>query len=354
MKYLPRLVAGLVLFSVWLFSACAKARVEETETPVPVTTVQAQAVQVSQTISVSGLLAAKKQVKLAFKIGGQVESFNFDEGDRVAAGAVIAQLDETEIRAQVQQAEATHAKVSRDLDRVRKLHAEKIATASQQEDLETALEQAGAALTIARHNHEHAKITAPFSGRLARRFLEPEELIAPGTPAGVLVNYEPIIVAEVGVAARDIARVNIGDRAEASLDAFPGATFGGRVARRGVTADPISGTFKVEIDLENRDGRLLPGMVANVRLFANSPSPANNGAVLIPTAALVESDNARGHVFILENGHARRATVQLGEIMGENVVVTAGLKPGATIILAGANYLRDGARVAVKGGGMVE
>jgi membrane fusion protein, multidrug efflux system len=124
------------------------------------------------------------------------------------------------------------------------------------------------------------------------------------------------------------------------------------VTRIGAAASRLNGTFAVEIEVQQPAGtRFARGLVAKVSLpLANLPDVAAS-ATVVPIAALVEADGKRATIYVLdrEKNLARRREVALGPLLGEQVVVTAGLAAGDAVITDGAAWLTDGRAVRVVG-----
>jgi multidrug efflux pump subunit AcrA (membrane-fusion protein) len=151
-------------------------------------------------------------------------------------------------------------------------------------------------------------------------------------------------VVRVALADRDAVRVRLGDRATARFDAWPGREFNGRITELAAAADPMTGTYGVEITLE-AGGDLAAGLVGQVEIV-----PVGGFEVtLVPIEAVLEADGAGATVFALSEDGARaeRRRVTVAFIAGERVAVARGLDGVAAVITDGAAYLDHGAAVRV-------
>ncbi len=310
---------------------------------IPVRIVAVEEREAQGKIAVSGRVRPKEEVRLSFKLGGEVEAVFFEESDCVEKETVLARLDRTEIGARVSQARIGFDKAERDLERTQSLHEDNVVTLAQFQDATSAFEKAEADLVIARYNLAQCEIRAPFSGRVAFKFVKAGELIGPGTPAFVLVDIQNVKVA-VGVSDRDIASIHPGNEAEVRVDAYPSETFAGKVSRRRIAADPTSGTFKVEITVRNKKERLLPGMIAQVKLRTRP-----HRALFVPIEALSHCDEEKGALFVLDEttGCVRRREVRIGRVRGNQTEVIEGIGQGDKIVAGGTAYLKDGDLVRV-------
>lgn len=318
--------------------------------PAPVRAEPVQSVAVAHETRTVGVLAPRDELRLSFKVGGVVDRVLVESGDVVRKGQLLAEIKQAEVDAAVAQASEAAEKARRDLERGERLRADEVATQEQLENLTTAYRVARANLESARFNARFARIEAPADGVVFERTVEAGELVQAGQPVLVLGDTSSGWVVRVGLADRDVVRVEPGSTVQLSFDAYPGRVFEGRVARIGASADRMNGTFEVEVALAEAPGvRLVRGLVAKVTLpLAQLPEVAS-GATVVPLSALVEADGRRATVYVLDADRsvALRKDVTLGPVMGERVVVTGGLVAGEPIITDGAAWLSDGRAVRV-------
>jgi membrane fusion protein, multidrug efflux system len=297
-------------------------------------------------IVATGTVAPADEAALGFKIGGVIERIAVDEGDVVRAGQKLASLDLREIDAALARARSGAAKAERDFARARRLYADSVVALAEFQDSETAHEVAQADLETAAVNRRYAVIVAPANGVVLRRAAEPGENISAG--ATVLVvgsrGASQGHVLEVGLADRDAVSVRKGDPAIARFDAMPGREFAGRVDRIGAAADPVTGTYEVEIALDDA-GTLAAGLVGRVEI-----RPARGISTrLVPIEAVLEADGAEATVYTLsaDGRRAQRHRVTVAFIDGDRVALAGGLEGASQVLTDGAAYLDDGATVRV-------
>jgi RND family efflux transporter MFP subunit len=297
------------------------------------------------TLRAVGLLTPKDEARLSFKVGGLVESINVEEGQAVKAGQVLAVLKPAEINASLEQARQASAKALRDLDRGRALLADGVTTEEQVQDLTTAFKVAGAAQSSAEFNANHARIVASVDGVVLRKLAESNELVQAGQTVVVLGGANRGWIVRVGLADRDVVRIRVGDLARIEFDAWPGQTFSGRVGNIASAADPGTGTFTVELQLDAGGARFVQGLVAKVAL---SPQAAVSGQV-IPVQALLEANDKEAGVFVLDPATrtVRRVNIQIGRMSLGQIEVTGGLEQGALVVTDGAAFLENGETVRV-------
>jgi RND family efflux transporter MFP subunit len=291
-------------------------------------------------------VAPADEAALGFKIGGVIERIAVDAGDPVRAGQTLAALDLREIDASLTKARSGAAKAERDLTRARRLYADSVATLAQFQDSETAAELARADLETAAVNRRYAVIVARASGVVLRRAAEPGENIQAGATVLVVgsrgTGHGNVL--EIGLADRDAVSVRKGDSAVARFDALPGRAFAGRVARIGAAADPVTGTYEVEIALDDA-GALAAGLVGRAEIRPAQGAPAT----LVPIEAVLEADGTEATVYVLsaDGSRAERRRVTVAFIDGSRVAIAGGLEDATRVLTDGAAYLDDGAAVRV-------
>jgi membrane fusion protein, multidrug efflux system len=323
----------------------SNAEEDEPQAPTSVRTALAAEGPAAPSIRTNGLLANEDEFRLSFKVGGVIKRLAVTEGQRVRKGQRLAEIEQTEINAQVEQARQAHDKARRDLERGERLYADKVISLEQLQDLRTQAAVAEAGLTSAEFNWNYAAIVAPRDGTVLRRLAEERELVSAGTPILVLGAQDKGFVVRTGLADREIVQVKLGDAAQIRLDALPEATLSGKVTEVASAADAGSGMFRIEVALDPVDLPLKSGLVAKLTLL---PSSASAGArVHVPIAAIVEGNGREARVFVLDGKHARRRDVEVAFIEGQSVALAAGLAPGEHVITDGAQYVEDGELVAL-------
>ncbi len=342
-KLLACISGGLLLASLL---QCGSETGQEAETVrIPVQIAEVTQSEISTPVVTSGLLSSKNQVRLSFKIGGIVDKIYVGEGQQVKEGRLLASLKLPEIQAQVEQASSALEKAKRDYERVKNLYSDSVATLEQLQNSETAVTMAASGLEIARFNLRHASINAPSGGRILKRFVETNEMVRPGDPIIYFGSTSGDWVVNAGVADRDIVRLEIGDSARLSFDAYPGKIFRAEVSEISGAADPMSGTFEVELRMKGNKNRLMSGFVAEVEIFPSKTVTC----YLIPATALAEADGDRGAVYRLntDGNSVSKQAVRIWKILDNQVAIHSGLKTGQKIAADGAQYLSDGAAVQI-------
>src|SRR5690606_15125634 len=242
---------GVLLASVLALAGCSSAEESAPEPPTPVRVAEAVQGPAAPAIRTNGVLANKDEFRLSFKVGGVIQRIAVNEGDRVRKGQKLAEIEQTEIDAQVEQARQAYEKAKRDYERGERLYADQVISLEQLQDLKTQTAVAEAALKAAEFNRNYAAIIAPHDGTVLRRLAEERELVAAGAPILVLGAQAQGFVVRAGLADREIVQVKAGDVAKVRLDALPGQVLTGTLTEVASAADPASGLFNVEVTLED-------------------------------------------------------------------------------------------------------
>lgn len=333
----------LLLLSV---VACQTPQKESTEDKtiqaVTVSTVGEQ--EFSETVHSSGTLASKAEVKLAFKTGGVIKKSYVEEGQSVRAGQLLAELDLSEIEAQVNQAQIGFDKAQRDYERVAKLYADEAATKTLLNDAKSGLDIATQTLEAAKFNQKLSKIHAPTGGRILLQVAEQGELIAPFAPMFILGTGEQAYTVKVGLTDRDVVKISLGDRATLTLDAYPGEVFQGKVRQIAQIINPSTGTYPVEIELNPVKNRLISGFVASVSM----QTKRSTRALVVPVEALVNARADLADVYVYVDGKAQKRQIHIGRIQEKYVTVVSGLTPGDQVITQGSGFVSNGDPVKVQ------
>lgn len=310
--------------------------------PVAVETVAVQWQQYARPVRLSGVLENKSEQNLAFKIGGLVRKVGVDEGQWVKAGQMLAALDLEEIDAQVAKAESVLANAERNLERFRSLQGSDALSIDQLQRAETQVDVARSDLRVARFNQRHAVILAPADGRILKRFVEPNEMVANGKPAFVFAAKKAGWVLRAGVTDRDIVRLSMNDTAAVNFDAWPGQTFAAEVTELAGRAD-ASQTFEVELRIAGSERTpLLAGFVGHAVI---TPAQAHQ-AMLLPVSAMVRGGKNSVEVFVIgDDQKAHKRSVALLALDDGKLVISDGLEAGDQVVVAGAAYLSEGREV---------
>lgn len=294
-------------------------------------------------VRVAGLLARQTEADLSFPLAGLLAEVSVRAGDRVKRDQTLARLHSDPLEAQLAQARTFSDKAKRDLVRVEKLAAERVATLENLQDARSLVEQAAAALRAAEFNHRHAVIAAPADGVILRRLAEPNELVAAGRAVLAFAGEGDGWIAKAGVPGRDLARLALGARAVISDSS--GHSAAGRLSLVGEAADATTRTVPVEIFLESALPAARSGLVVSLVITP----PAVAARPTIPVAALREGRGGTASLFVLAAGAktVKRLDVDVEQVDGDRAYLRSSLPPGTRVVVAGGQFLADGVAVNV-------
>lgn len=336
----------LLLVLVPALSACgeAPAAADAQQAPVPVRTVAVGASEAGAVLRATGTVRGRRETSLGFTTAGRIALIGVDEGDRVAAGQVIARLAPDQVDAAYEAARAEAVRAQQDLARHRTLLASGWTTRARVEALEATARAATARVSAAGFDRSAATIVSPVEGIVLRRHVERNQIVAAGTPIVTMAEGPAGFVLRVPLADRDLAMVRPGSVATVSIPALGGEPLSGRVIEIAGRGDDRTGTFSAEIALPMTAG-LRSGMIGTVKLRTGAGAANANAAIAITPMALFGARGGEGFVYVVENGRVRARLVQVGEVTDTAVLVTDGLKPGERIVTSGTRTLTEGMAV---------
>lgn len=290
---------------------------------------------VTRYFELAGPVVPVRGADIAAEEAGTVERIDHDKGEQVEAGAPLITLDRRLLRAELDAARAQLELQAYDHEKKEQLHA-----AGKISDLEllrseARLADAGSRRDIAHTRHERAQVKAPYAGIVAERYVEPGELVAPGTRiARVIDPY--VLKLDGGLTEREVAWMRPGKSAEVVLEGLEEPRRG-TVAWVGFEAGTSNGKFPVEIHVPNEDLQLRSGVIGRARVARGT----TGGMVVIPRDAVMPGDGI-DFVFVVDRDRARKRSVELGPGQGLMVAVRQGLEPGELLVVRGQRDLQDG------------
>ena len=285
----------------------------------------------SGTTAVPATVQARQRASLSARIPASVLELPWREGDRVAAGAVVARLDDTALRSGLLAAEAAAKAAEVDLARVETLLKKGAATPKEAEESRARAAATSAAVAAARDNLAYAVLRAPFEGRVASRPANVGDVVSPGT---TLVEIEGSggLEARATVETELVSQLRPGLTLEALVDGQPGPVTA-TVKAVAASGDSVTHRFEVRADLPPASG-LRSGLFARLLV----PSADGNPRILVPQSALFQRGGLHG-VFVVAEGTARLRWVAVGAPAGASTEVRAGVSAGEHVALEPAGLV---------------
>jgi membrane fusion protein (multidrug efflux system) len=273
---------------------------------------------------------------------GIVEWIGPREGHTVKQGDLVAKIDVSTLKAQLDSAEAAYSLADKLFKRRKALYDRKIISKEELDTARTERDMNLANVRQARVRYEQGLVRSPIDGVVNDVHVEVGEFVARGGRIADLVNVDKIKI-EVSVPELDVRFLKAGDMVLFNVDAIPNRDFGGVIDFVSLKADPATKTFKVQVLVENTNQVIRPGMIARVA-FLRRVIPE---AIVVPLFALVDKGGERV-VYVEKDGVAESRTVSLGVIEGDRIQITRGLKPGDNLIVTGQTEVQDGGPVKVE------
>lgn len=304
-------------------------------------------------LRITGEVEALHDVRVAAEEAGVVDRFYVVKGQRVAAGAPIAKLDDGVLAAQVAEARAQARLAAETHERQRRLwEEERMGSEIAYLQAKYAAEQAAARLATLEARLERTVIRAPVTGIFDEQFLEAGEMATAGAPVARIVALDRVKIVG-GVPERFALAVRAGDPARVTLDVLPGREFTGRISFVGARVDDQSRTIPIEIEMVNPDGLVKPRMVANVQIVR----ARLDGVLVVPQQVVTRTERGYQLFVVAERDGALVAEardVRVGPTYGNRVVIEEGLAAGDRVITLGHRLVDDGSRVRIVQAGGTE
>ncbi|HZU54161.1 MAG TPA: efflux RND transporter periplasmic adaptor subunit, partial [Holophagaceae bacterium] len=277
-----------------------------------------------------GELLPYAQTTLYAKIAGYLDRISVDKGGAVKAGQVLAVLRSPETDSAYQGLEAEAKNKAANFERAKQLHAEKLISLQEFQQAETDARVAQESLSSQAAQKGYQVFRAPFDGVVTARYADPGALFQTGNGAQPLVTVAQIrrLRLDVFVDQRAAASVKTGDAVVVSPEGQAGIQIAARVSRTSGALDPKTRTLLAEIDLDNRDGHLLPGGFASVILHLKVPPRLE-----IPAEALIIRNGATCVAVVDPQDRVRFVPVALGDEDQQRYPVLRGLQPGQRVAL---------------------
>lgn len=332
-----------LLLAVMIIGCGSGGQEQDRQQEVSVQVVRPMPGEIEDVLYFIGELRAEKEARLDFNYSGRIAALNYEVGERVRKGAVMARLRQEEIRAQLEQAEAAHQKAEADRERVERLHAQEIVSDDRLESARVGAKAAKAAYVMAQEALKNSAVIAPFSGSVAERNGEVGEYYNAmmGGPSVYRLVKIDTVEAIIGVPESELDRVSHGQEARLLVETYPERVFQGTVTRVGLDIDRYSRTLEVEISAANPEGLLKPGMLVDIQLVVARRA----GVLTIPQKAVIR-DMGLEHVFVVEDSLAVKREVVSGAMQDGRIEIREGLQGHEQVIVEGQFGLKEGDRVS--------
>lgn len=287
----------------------------------------------------TGTVRANEAIEITSQIAALVTAIHFKEGDRVAKGTVLVELDSAQPRAALAEAEAALANSKSMHRRGVELSTSAALSKAQLQQLEADLLRDEARVAAARARLAETIVRAPFSGQIGLRRVSLGAFVSPGT---VITTLDDLSEVKVDFSVPETTRPALrkGLMVTATSAMYPGQRFVGTVDSVDPRIDPDTRSVQVRARFPNPDNVLAPGMFVAVTLVREQQT-----SVVVPEGSVIP-EQSKQYVFTVVNDKAQRREVEVGHRAPGQVQILSGLDPGERIVVEGALKLRDGMAVS--------
>ncbi len=355
----------LFVLGLAVLAASAACSGSEAETPaveamrsIPVRTATVETRDLVETVALTGTLDPRSEVTVVPEISARLERVLKAEGDRVTRGELLAVLDDADFRlardrakAYLDVAEANRAHARAEKDRADSLLKTGGITDKDHLSAQVAVQvadasysQARSELAITERQVGRSQITAPISGRIAKRHADAGTIVAAGTPIYTIVD-DSVFEFRSSVGSGDFGKVKVGESVVVTVDALPGFVTDGEVNRIAPQVDARSRSFEIIIRVPGKP-QLVSGLFARAQVKVRDVP----NSLTVPPAALLRdgADPTKAQAYVVANNKVERRDVLVGVEVPDAIQVTNGLKAGEVVVVDPPSALGPGTQVQVE------
>jgi len=347
------------------------------DTAVPVESALSKRDEIVASYTGTASLEPEGQAQVVAKTSGVVQNVLVEEGDKVRAGQVLATLDPERPRLAMRQSEASLKRLENDARRAEEMFKRKLLSAEASDRAKFDMQSQRAAYEMARLELSYTQVAAPISGTVSMRMIKPGNFMTINQSAFMIDDFDPLL-AVLNVPERELRLLKPAMKVAMHVDALPGRTFEGVIARVSPVVDSKTGTLRVTAEFHDETGTLKSGMFGRLTVVYDTKSDA----LVVPREALADEDGET-FVYVVEKDPtppkpkkaekksrfsfgtaqaeepkkpkkpagpalvAKRKLVKLGYVSGDKVEILSGVAEGARVVTVGRSAVRDGTRVQV-------
>jgi membrane fusion protein (multidrug efflux system) len=287
-----------------------------------------------------GTARARESLDITAKVSDTVSAVHFDSGDRVATGQVLVTLSQRQESAAVRQAEAAYRESQTLFARQQQLAQKQLVAASTLDAQRANRDAAKARLDELGADAADRVVRAPFAGVLGLRRVSPGSLVTPGTVITTLDDLSAVDV-DFSLPESKLAALAVGQRVQATSEAFPGQAFAGEIASIDSRVDPMSRAVVARARFDNADGRLRAGMLLEVLV-----DQARRSTLQVPELSLQQVGQQAFVFRVKPDATVEQVPVKIGARRPGWVEITEGVKAGDRVVVEGIVKLKDGAKIS--------
>lgn len=303
--------------------------------PAVVAVAKARAVHWQDQFEVTGVVNAMSGIMLKSEVAGRVAKLYFHSGQHTQVGQPLIELNQSILKAQLDQSIANKAQLNNNYDRLNELYKHKVASRAELEKALAASRANDAAIAAVQAQLAQTLIRAPFSGKLGLRQVELGDYVSPGAPLVNLQNLRTLRI-DFSVPEAYVAKVHVGDRVQVHSDAYPDAALFGTVYATDSAIIVDTRSLGVRAKLNNSEEKLLPGMFVKLTVLSGAPKEW----VAVPQTALNYS-TAGTYIYRVQDNKASKVFVTLGPRVDNDILLTKGIQAGDSVVTGGQMKIFD-------------
>ena len=295
-------------------------------------------------LEIQGVAQANKNIEISPELGGTVTAILVKEGQKVQAGQLLIQLDDSSIKNSINELNTQLSLAKTTFERQERLWNQKIGSEMQYLQAKAQKESLENNLSSLRTQARKMRITAPFSGVVDEIFPRLGELTSPQMPAVRLLNLDNIYV-EADVTETYLPIVKAGTETVVHFTSI-NKEINSKISQVGNYINPANRSFKIRINIDNKDQSIKPNLLADIKIV-----DFETMGIIIPATLVQQDQNGNNYVFtvVTENNEQRvvKNIITITNEYNNEVFVSAGLKENDTLVNAGARFVKDGDQVKI-------
>lgn len=356
---------------IFIATGCSKNsgdQENQADNAVSVTIIPVRTQDMNNTLNLLGNVNGNQEVRVFSKIPDRITELAVDMGDPVSDGSLIAVVENSKIRSQVnqvkanlEQARAQLANLETEYNRMQQLYKQNAVSQQQYDGTKTQMEATQAqvraleeGLNQAKSQLEDSYIRSPIDGVIGQRFLSVGDMAVGQLPVVTVVQMDTVKIM-VNVIEKYASNIKVGLPAKITIASLRDTSFTGKITKISPVIDPQSRMILTEIKVPNSERELKPGMFADVRIILES----HPDAMVIPQYAILQKTELnitptgdqeivrQDHVYVVKNDTAYYKAIQIGFQEGNVTEVISGLNMNDKVVILGQNNLEDSTTVRV-------
>jgi RND family efflux transporter MFP subunit len=350
------LVLVFAFFVYYRISENLKAAQKQNKPPQTVEIIQPERGDIASELAFSGDILAVQQTNIYSRVTGNIQKIYVEIGDYVNSGKLLAQIDPSTFIQSVKQNEGLLNQAKANLEnnkvnyeRLLVLYDKGLTAKGDLDNAQTLVKVSEAQIQTAEANYSNARlqlgycnISAPFSGYITKRFLDQGSLVSSGTSNSIFIlsNISKLKIM-VSVLEKDIPLLEDVKDVTVKTDAYPDKEFTAVFRKISQSVDISTRTMPVEVDIDNHDNLLKPGMFARVELVLDK----HNGVLIVPLQCVRKDDNGSFIYSVTEDFTAVKKYVQTGLQSNNKIEIESGLNDSDKVISVGQELVKENSKV---------